>query len=324
MRLDFNILWVEDQRSLVESTRELIEIMIRREGFRLKVEFADSIEQAKAYLSNDIYGDHIDLILMDYDLGAGGKGDDGLVEVRNLFEYKDVIFYSADAPDLKRMVAEKELQGIFCSTRDTLHDTVHGVFDALMKKVLDIDHSRGIVMGATSDIDYYVLHCLNSSFDNGENEHKSHALEIVGRHMKERERSFAKDVGKIAAIKHIAELEDLHHTYTSNDRLRLLKSLVEKSGENLDTIDPIKGYLDQTVRMRNDLAHVRVETNGFSRKLFDRKGNELTSEQMKTLRLALLEFQELVEDLSASTLARCFAIIMPIASAISGGTAFAT
>lgn len=300
MRLDFNVLWVEDQQNLVQSTRERIELLIRKQGFRLRVKFADSVEEAKKYLSEDIYGDHIDLILMDYDLGAGGKGDDGLVEVRNIFEYKDVIFYSADAPDLKRLVAQKLLQGIFCSTRDTLHETVQGVFDALMKKVLDIDHSRGIVMGATSDIDHCIVNCLNHSFEKGDDGHKKHALETIGRHIKERVKGFEKEVGKIADIKHVAELQEYHGTYTSNDRLRLLKALIEKSGEDAEVLDMIKEYLSETVPIRNDLAHVRVETEGFSRKLFNRKGVELTSEQMTSLRLALLEFQELVEQLEAS------------------------
>ena len=35
-----------------------------------------------------------------------------------------------------------------------------GVFDFLVKKVLDLDHTRGIVMGATSDIDFIVNECL--------------------------------------------------------------------------------------------------------------------------------------------------------------------
>lgn len=149
MRLDFNVLWVEDQKTNVEPQRQRIELLLRKEGFRLQVEFAASIDKAKDFLSNDIYGDHIDLVLMDYDLGAGDKGDQGLVEVRNKFHYKDIIFYSSQASDLPKLVADQKVQGVFCSTREDLADTVDGVFEALVKKVLDIDHARGIVMGAT-------------------------------------------------------------------------------------------------------------------------------------------------------------------------------
>lgn len=184
MRLDFNILWVEDNKSNVMSQFEKIERLIREEGFRLQVEFAYSIEGAKGYLSDDIYGDHIDLVLMDYDLGAGGKGDEGLLEVRNKFRYKDIVFYSSQAENLLKMVEDKHVQGVFCSTRDDLPDTVVELFEVLVKKVLDIDHSRGIVMGATSDIDHYINDCLTTSFDNSDVTLQKKTLDVVTRHVK--------------------------------------------------------------------------------------------------------------------------------------------
>jgi CheY-like chemotaxis protein len=73
MRLDFNVLWVEDNQANVHAQRDRIQALIRKEGFRLRVEFAASVDEAKKLLSEDIYGDHIDLILMDYDLGPGKK-----------------------------------------------------------------------------------------------------------------------------------------------------------------------------------------------------------------------------------------------------------
>ena len=108
MRLDFNVLWVENLPNNVQSQKERIEFLLRRDGFRLQVQFANSVEEAKKYLGDEIFGDHIDLILMDYDLGAGAKGDEGLAVVRNTFSYKDIIFYSAQAADLTAMVAAKK------------------------------------------------------------------------------------------------------------------------------------------------------------------------------------------------------------------------
>lgn len=298
MRLDFNVLWVEDLRANVESQRERIEFLIKKEGFRLRVKFASTVAVAKDYLSDDIYGDHIDLVLMDYDLGAGAKGDQGLVEVRNIFPYKDIVFYSSRAPDLPDMVANKKVQGVFCSTRDSLIDTVEGVFEALVKKVLDIDHSRGIIMGATSDIDHYVNDCLVAGFEKGDAACREATLKVVGKHADEKRKGFEKDLGAIAVVKHVSELQKLHNFYTSYDRLRLLKSVLEGEQSHQESVDAIASYLSNTVSKRNDLAHIRVKVDGFSRKFFDRSNNELTSEQMKTLRLELLKYQELFEALS--------------------------
>ncbi len=98
----------------MQTQRERIELLVKKEGFRLQALFASSVDEANQYLSDDIYGDHIDLILMDYDLGAGGRGDDGLVEVRNIFSYKDIIFYSSQAQDLFELVTKKGIQGVYC------------------------------------------------------------------------------------------------------------------------------------------------------------------------------------------------------------------
>src|SRR5690349_15606136 len=119
MRLDFNVLWVEDQPANVRAQSDAIDRQIRAEGFRLQTQFASSVDEARKYLGSDIYGDHIDLILMDYDLGAGERGDQGLVDVRNVFPYKDIVFYSARAADLSGMVAERQISGVFCSDRES-------------------------------------------------------------------------------------------------------------------------------------------------------------------------------------------------------------
>jgi len=298
MRLDFNILWVEDQQRAVEAQRIRIQSQIKKEGFRLQVKFAMSVEEAMQFLSSDIYGDHIDLVLMDYDLGPGAHGDDGLVEVRRLFSYKDIIFYSSQASDLPNLVATKGIQGVFCSTRDELTDTVEGVFESLVKKVLDIDHSRGIVMGATSDIDHYINDCLHKCFDQGDESLKKKTFGFINKRVVDKSKDFEKDAKSITSLTHISELAKYHRVYTSDDRLRLLTKVLEERSSNSTHIEDLIKYRDDTVPRRNLLAHVRVITDGFSRKLFDRDNKELTSNEMKSLRHELLIYQEFFEQLS--------------------------
>lgn len=297
MRLDFNVLWVEDQPHAVESQRERIAYLVRKDGFRLQTQFAGSIDEAKQFLSSDIFGDHIDLVLMDYDLGGGPKGDDGLVEVRHLFSYKDLVFYSAQAPDLLSLVANKGVQGVFCSSRNELPDTVIGVFEALVKKVLDIDHSRGIVMGATSDIDHLVNESLELVFGGADKAVQSGALEIVAKRMKEIRERFNKAADAVEAATDVSQLFDHHQVYTSIDRLNLLRKMLNARQLHPEREERMKVYATETTPKRNILAHVRVTREGFARKLVDSKGNELTNEQMKELRQALLDHQENFEEL---------------------------
>jgi len=302
MRMDFNILWVENQQNLVQSQKERLERLVRGQGFRLQVKFVESVDEAVAILGDDVFTDHVDLVLMDYDLGAGKKGDEGLAEVRHLIPYRDVIFYSSQANELLRMVLERGVEGVFCSTRDELPDRCFGVFEALIKKVVDIDHSRGIVMGTTSDIDHFVMDALVASFDRCNDDGKAAALEQVQKDLEKMRERFERAAGDIAAVKHLSELFDHHSFYTSVDRIQLLRKVLKAGApddHNASDATLIK-YIQEILPRRNDLAHVRVQVEGFSRKLVNRNNIELTAADMKALRLQLLQHHESIEGLCAA------------------------
>ncbi|QEI04403.1 hypothetical protein FXN63_00025 [Pigmentiphaga aceris] len=298
MRLDFNLLWVENQQDLVQSQREKLERDVRAQGFRLQVKFMETVEAAIECLADDVYSDHVDLILMDYDLGPGKKGDEGLIEVRALIPYRDVVFYSSQAGDLNAMVLKHGVQGVFCSTRNELPDTAFGVFESLVKKVVDIDHSRGIVMGTTSDIDHYVMDALADAFDGCAEEKQQETLDQIKKDVEKIRGKFEAAVTAILAAKHPSELFEQHAIYTSIDRLQLLRKVLRSKAQTGDWDKKLLAYIEGAIPKRNMLAHVRVEVNGFIRKLVNRKGEEHTSAHMKRLRLDLLQHHEEFEKLS--------------------------
>jgi CheY-like chemotaxis protein len=304
MRLDFNILWVEDLQHSVQAQKEKLERLIRSEGFRLKVQFAISVEEAKKYITDNVFSDHIDLILMDYNLDDGPNGDEGLKEVRRTLPYKDVIFYSAQANNLREYLKAADVSGVYLSSRDDLPDTADGVFQSLVKKVLDIDHSRGLVMGATSDIDHYVNDSLLHIFENSSEKTQQEIIKKILEKIEKIKTAFDANVQELREIDHISQLFEKHFVYTSADRLHLLRKALKLVG-GYDEQDKIMlEYAEKIMPKRNDLAHIRVEIEGFSRKLLNKKGEEFTSEEMRTLRLALLEKQEAFEKIFSSLTAK--------------------
>ena len=293
MRIDFNVLWVEDQKDQVKAQKERISRLLRTDGFKLQTLFAESVDAATDYLSDHIYGDHVDLVLMDYDLGAGKHGDEGLELVRQEFPYKDIVFYSGQkSVELAQMVTERQVQGVYVCHRSELPDTVHGVFENLVRKVLDIDHARGIVMGATSDIDNVVVSLLNSEFDNCEDEQRKSLLADLPRRAEKKEKDITEKLQQVSNAGHPNELLQLHSVFTSDDRFRLMRKLFEIKQIHNDKAEEFDDYRDNIIPRRNDLAHVTVQVEGFSRRLFDRNGNEFTTDEMNKLRLKLLEFHE--------------------------------
>lgn len=307
MRLDFNVLWVEDQPANVTDQEHRISHLIRKHGFRLSVKFAKTVDEAEKCLANDIYGDHIDLVLMDYDLGEGKEdGMDGLRKVRKKFPYKDIIFYSANQNfrEIKEK-ARKEIEGLFISQRTDLPDVVAGVFESLIKKVLDIDHSRGIVMGATSDIDYMIFRKICEIFNCSPDKEKQEIIEKIIEKVGKKSVKFEEDINEYKEIlkkikKNLSDIEHIkkyHWIYTSIDCFHLFKELIENSEQYKNNEDKFKFYHDKIITQRNDLAHMTVEKEGFTCTFFNRKGEKITSEDMTKLRTALLDFQDLLDEI---------------------------
>ena len=295
MRLDFNILWVEDQPKAIEAQREGIERRMRKQGFKLQTEIATSIKEAASYIGDDIYGDHIDLILMDYDFGDEPNGEVGLERVRDTFPYKDVVFYSAQVKDLTEIVAQNKISGVFCCDRAGLPDTVIHVFEVLVKKVLDIDHSRGIVMGATSEIDGFVNKSLIRVLEKADKKTVVAAFNIIGKQLDKIKEQFSNNCTRISEATEISEILNIHNVYSSTYRLRLFRGILKQLGTHREEQKAMLDYANDIIPKRNDMAHVTVERDGFSRKILDRSGKELTTEDMRILRSALLEHHEMFE-----------------------------
>jgi hypothetical protein len=164
MRLDFNVLWVDDQPDAVTEQVTAIAAGMVDEGFEFRPILCQSLDETRDYLAGDVFSDEIDLVLVDWNLGRGVEGQEAIAAIRESIQYKDVVFYSGnnDVNELRRLAFDVGLEGIYCATRPVLVDEVLGVFESLVKKVLDLDHTRGIVMGATSDIDQMVVESVDA------------------------------------------------------------------------------------------------------------------------------------------------------------------
>lgn len=293
MRLDFNILWVEDQQANVASQAEKIERVLKKEGFKTHIIFAAHINEAIKLLETEVYGDNVDLILMDYDLGDGKKdGADGLIDVRVKMPYKDIIFYSAQATELQTLVAKRQVQGVDCSIRNDLPDTVERVFEKLIKKVIDIDHSRGIVMGATSEIDHLVNEILLVLLVGCDETDKKKISVDIEKKMVKKRKGFKKADEAISNLEDLRNIGNHYQIFTSFDRILLMKSLLKLKHPTICR-KSIGDYHESIMPVRNDLGHIRaMPGEGFKRQFLNRKGEEITVDMMRELRVKLVTHHE--------------------------------
>ncbi len=275
------------------------------EGFNFNPTQCRSIDEVEALIAGDVFQDEVDLILVDWDLGGGVHGQDVIERIRQVAQYKDIVFYSARtrAAELRQLAFDKELEGIYCASREELVDEVFGVFESLVKKVLDLDHTRGIVMGATSDIDHMIHSCLVHIEAKLDDAGKKNLVDQAIKRVQERVKDIAKQGERLGAATNVATILEAHMIFGANDRLRMLRRLLESDATYTQSVDTIKSYMDNVVPDRNVLGHMVLAPEGRPQAVVNIEGKQINLDDMRSLRKTILglreDFRALVDALKA-------------------------
>jgi hypothetical protein len=301
MRLDFNVLWVDDQPDLVAPQITAIKAGMRNEGFEFKPIQQLSLDATEQFLAGDVFTDEIDLVLVDWQLGGGREGQDAIAAIREKMQYKDVVFYSGnnDTDELRRLAFEAGLEGVYCATRPVLVEEVLGVFDSLVKKALDLDHTRGIVMGATSDIDHMVLEIVGAAHAKlGAADQRRMVLEALET-IEERLKEHSSALSKLQGNPSMAALFEAHMIFTANDRLRMLSRALElqQFAAHRRSRVSVTQYIGKVVPLRNRLGHRVLTPEGKPTAISIGGGEQMNIDQMKELRKLILDLRDVFRSL---------------------------
>ncbi|MCW0389429.1 hypothetical protein [Xanthomonas sacchari] len=306
MRLDFNVLWVDDQPDRVATQRKTIASKMADEGFEFRPRLCTTIEQVEEVISEHVFTDEVDLILVDWDLGNNVHGEDVVERIREIVQYKDIVFYSgAPTSELRKKVYDKQLEGVYCASREDLVNEVVGVFDSLIKKVLDLDHTRGIVMGATSDIDHMINACLTLAHGKLNEEGKAKFIEEVLKRVTDQVQNISRQGEKLSKSPSAEALFKAHMLFTSDHRLRLLASILamEEFAMHAAAVGTINSYRDGVIKNRNTLGHAVLVPQGKSSSVVDDNGRVVDLEEMRKLRKLILslrtDFRALLDAMQA-------------------------
>jgi len=295
VRLDFNVLWVDDQPERVASQIKSIALKMAAEGFEFRPRQCTTMDQVEAAISEHVFTDEIDLILVDWDLGNNIHGEDAIDRIRQIVQYKDVVFYSGEATvlELRQKAFDKNLEGVYCASRPELIDEVVGVFESLIKKVLDLDHTRGIVMGATSDIDHMINTCLSLAHDKLDEGGKAKFIGEALKRVADQVENITKLGEKLKATPSVEALFKAHILFTSDHRLRMLASVLgmKEFETHVAAVATVKSYREGVVHDRNTLGHAVLIPGGKSDSVVDDTGKVVDIDQMRELRKLILSLR---------------------------------
>jgi CheY-like chemotaxis protein len=170
MNLTYKILWFEDEKAFVDGYIPDLQDYVEELGFKFIQPHLEKDNSNSGRIDFSKY----DLILMDYKLSDGDKGDVIINKIRGLDIYTEIVFYSAsEMKELRAAIHEKELDGVYCANRgEGFLPKVKDIIRLTLKKVLDLNAMRGIVMAVVSDFDEKMLNII-SSYINTEDENNA-------------------------------------------------------------------------------------------------------------------------------------------------------
>jgi hypothetical protein len=290
MKLEYKILWFEDQFLEVKGDVDRLESLVAEFGFvpdfvhKDKVSAAEIEELADRLQNYNPY----DLIIFDYDLG--GDSENGLNIASHLRSkiYTDMIFYSGKKPiELRKLLFDQEVDGVFIVHRPDFYDEITPIIEDHIKKMSDINNVRGVMMSETSAMDNNLRELLKNKLVDLGKEEKDQALSNLQGRLK---KHFDKKIKQVDSLSS-AEEAFADHFLTSFDNVRVALKDLYKTTPKLEALIQDNSIVHQVQQERNKLAHQNEELTNDGRMLLHgpKESREYNFEEFQRIRHELLE-----------------------------------
>lgn len=293
MNLNYRILWYDDDKDFFDSQdKEPIETEIGSWGFRpliAAVHNAQELQQHQPF-------DQFDMLVVDFDLGADEHGDQFIKNVREQNVFAEIIFYSMkESSSLWQAVSDKQLEGVFVANKRSIEPKLIRVARQSVRKVLDLENMRGIVMSEVGDLDAL----LEEIF--------THAIGGIPEGQREKLfNEFHKNSHK-QATKHIEVLDEFLAEPSVEKLLGLCDSnkrwanfrLVKRWHELLKTKEMDGDYMEAILKPRNFLAHGVGKRHVDGGWIFSHRGDEylFNDDISQNLRKKITSYKAVFEEI---------------------------
>ena len=248
MKLEYRILWFEDDHESVQDVVEALRGLLRGQGFELVCDWGEcnaatmtgTVERLRNY-------NPYDLMVFDYDLGSGLTGEELAQTLRSRI-WTEILYYSANrsAEELFHGMNARRVEGVFCAVRQNLEERVWAIVESQIKRICDLNNMRGIVLDSMSSIDTAIRVLFSKTYENMPPESKSSASSKLAKKLRVRADE-AKEFADGISVEMVANAI-FDHRYVDFQTVRQRLSHVYECFK--DTA-PMKGLQD----LRNKLAH---------------------------------------------------------------------
>ncbi|MBP3402340.1 MAG: hypothetical protein J6L82_00350 [Alphaproteobacteria bacterium] len=280
MRLDFKILWIDDEKDSVDTQAELIDSFLKDQGFTLEKIWAKDKETLDKLLSET---KDFDFIFVDNKFNDKDLGLKFIETLRENNVYADILFFSSttSAAVLKEEATKRSIQSIYIYTKTDINDDdslFTNIIQYRINKEMDLYSLRGIAMSEVAEFDSKIWDMIKSK----ENSLKSSLASAVKKFRSDKydeykdktEEKIWNDINKNGT----AVFDSFHmHKFLCTNFLNNPEISSSSEAEKCKN-----DYHEDILKKRNALAHCR---------------DQMTTEEQLEFRKKLIEFRKIFNTL---------------------------
>lgn len=293
MNLNYSILWFDDDKEFFDSLdKEPIEEEIASWGFSPKIVPVHTAQE----FNNHSPFKQFDMIVVDFKLGDE-HGDKFIKNVREQEVFTEIIFYSfSESTDLWKAVHDQKLEGVFVTHKSGIARKILRVAQQSVRKVLDLENMRGIVMSEVGDLDALLEDIFISAMSGISLEQQE---EVFKRFHLDTNEQAVKHQSAISVFKESPSIEKLLKLCDSNKRWKNFNR-VKKHHSSLQATNFAGDYSQEILWPRNCLAHGIPERNSDGSILFHFNGKDYPFDEnaSRDLRKKILEYKSVFTELT--------------------------
>lgn len=271
MKLDYNILWVDDRIK----ERPFQRILSETKGFLLDQYFNCNIIEAEDFKEFvEIFSEkkEFDIIITDYSLNEGTFGNQVINFIRDSqHNFTEIFFYSANenVKDIK----------LFSNNRITFFQLTGGDYKELENEILEVINQtikkfqniiamRGMIMHETSSLDLKMEEIVRKQLNNPNLEvHIKPLLDTIFDNIF----ANAKEKYEKARSRKVKDILRDNVLFNASQKIYALGAILEIMNE--ENFAP--NYNDEVILIRNQFAHSELKTDEYGKEYFKVKGQEI-------------------------------------------------
>ena len=185
MKLEYKILWIDNDDKIYKDHQSIIEEHLIDLGFTPIIEKGTDYQAFDKFESNL---EQFDLFLLDYKLDGSQNGNEIIKNIRDEHSiYTDVIFYSTLPDEVRQRIYEDKLNGVYYTSRkfDEFEEDVLSIIDVTIKKTQDVNNLRGLIMAEVAELDRIKKRIIQKYNPEADSDFKKYIKEDVFSKIKE-------------------------------------------------------------------------------------------------------------------------------------------